>query len=556
MFDAKDFRLPQFRLLDLLLPFRKLIRLTTKNSMATTQIDPYDEFLYPNYSYPQTHADRLASLATVFGMTPVPVEHCRVLELACGDGANLLPMAYDLPGSQFLGIDRAAQPIARGAAMIETLQLRNLDLRQLDLMALPPDLGQFDYIIAHGLYSWVPPIVRDRILEICRSCLAPQGVAYISYSVYPGCHLREITRRMLLFHTRDVKDPRQRVAQGRALIKWVADAQTQSNAYSLFLREVRDSFASKNDGAIYHDDLAEVNAPVYLHQFITHAARHGLQFLSEAEYFDTQEYNFPPEVAQQLRLMAQQDIIGKEQYLDFLEGRSFRQTLLCHHEAKLDHSLRSDAVRQFHIRSQARPVSAEPDLKSEVIEEFRGPNECAITTSFPLAKAAMLHLGEIYPRSARFDDLLAQAYQLLGIPSPRETDSEEARALAEVILKTYGAGVLEFHLHVPTFTLIPGERPLASALARLQAQQGPITTSLLGNSVKFDDFLGRQLLVLLDGSRDRATLLKDFWTLIESTIQAGPEELAAADQAKLRQDLPQQLEQKLADLGRLGFLLA
>src|SRR5207249_5246121 len=152
------------------------------------------------------------------------------------------------------------------------------------------------------------------------------------------------------------------------------------------------------------------------------------------------------------------------------------------------------------------------------------------------------------------------AYQLLGVspqhpsraarvgtpPRERETDSEEARALAEVIFKTYGAGVVEFHLHVPTFTVTPGERPLASALARLQAQQGPITTSLLGNSVNFDDVLGRQLLVLLDGSRDRAGLLRDFWTLIESTIQAGPEEVTAAERAKLRQDLPQQVEEKLA----------
>src|SRR6266545_3188744 len=208
-----------------------------ENYMASPQIDPYDEFLYLNYAYPQTHPDRLASLATLFGMTPAPVENCRVLELACGDGANLLPMAFGLPNSRFVGIDRAVQPIAKGRAMIKALGLRNLDLRQLDLMALPRDLGQFDYIIAHGLYSWVPAAVRDRILEICRSCLAPQGVAYISYNVYPGWRVNEVMREMMLFHTKDVKHPRERVAQARALAKWVADAQTKSTAYSLLLRE-------------------------------------------------------------------------------------------------------------------------------------------------------------------------------------------------------------------------------------------------------------------------------------------------------------------------------
>jgi methyltransferase-like protein/SAM-dependent methyltransferase len=526
--------------------------------MATPQIDAYDEFFYPNYSYPQTHADRLGSLATLFGMTAAPAERCRVLELGCGDGANLLPMAFGLPESQFFGIDRAAQPIAKGARIIADLQLKNLELRQLDLLASPVSLGQFDYIIAHGVYSWVPAAVRDRILEICRSCLAPQGVAYISYNVYPGCHLREITRGMLLLHTRDVKDPHQRVDQSRALVKWIADAQTQANAYSLFLREVKDSFTNKNDGAIYHDDLADVNAPVYFHQFIAHAARHGLQFLSEAEYFDTQEYNFPVEVAQQLRLMSQDDIIGSEQYLDFLEGRSFRQTLLCHSEAKLDRSLRSDLVRQFHIRSQARPVSADPDLKSEAIEEFRGSKECSIATSFPLAKAAMLHLGTIYPRSARFNDLLAQAHELLGTAShSREADSEEAQTLAEVILKTYGAGVAEFRLHEPKFALIPGERPLASPLARLQAQQGSMITSLLYNSVKLDDLLGRKLLLLLDGTRDRSALLRDFSQIVEQSIQASSEANdPTVESETLLHTLADQLEEKLCELGRLGLLLA
>ena len=527
--------------------------------MVTLQVDAYDEFVYPNYAYPQTHPDRLASLARLFGMKPAPLENCRVLELGSGDGANLLPMALALPGSRFLGVDRAPQSIARGAAMIAVLQLNNLELKQLDLLAAPADLGQFDYIIAHGLYSWVPAAVQDRILEICRSCLAPQGVAYVSYNAYPGCHLREITREMALFHTKDVADPRQRVAQARALVKWVADAQTQSNAYHLFLREVHDRFAGKNDGAIYHDDLAEVNAPLYFHQFIKHAARYGLQFLSEAEYFDTQEYEFPPEVAQQLRLLAMQDVLAKEQYLDFLEGRSFRQTLLCHHEIEIDRTLRPERVRQFYIQSEARPLSAKVDVKSKTIEEFRGPKESVIATSLPLAKAAMLHLGRIYPRSARFDDLLAQAYQIMGAsPSANDTEANEAaQTLAELIVKTYGAGVVALHLHEPDFVLVPGERPLASPLARLQARQGAIVTSLLGITVKFEDFLARQLLVILDGTKDRGALLREFRRLIESNIQtsSGTNE-TIAEQERFLQTLPQQLEEKIAELGRLGFLLA
>ena len=110
----------------------------------------YDDVLYSSYAFSQTHPDRLATLATLFGMKPTPVTQCRVLELGCGDGSNLIPMAYGLPGSEFVGIDLAARPIATGQEMIETLGLKNITLWPLDVTKVTPDFGQFDYIIEIG----------------------------------------------------------------------------------------------------------------------------------------------------------------------------------------------------------------------------------------------------------------------------------------------------------------------------------------------------------------------------------------------------------------------
>src|SRR5471030_3018691 len=113
----------------------------------------YNEVQYPSAVYAQTHPDRLAMMATLYGMTPAPVEKCRVLELGCGDGWNLITMAYGLPGSEFTGIDLASEPISRGSALTTKVGMRNLSLREMDV-ADAADLGEFDYIIAHGLYSW------------------------------------------------------------------------------------------------------------------------------------------------------------------------------------------------------------------------------------------------------------------------------------------------------------------------------------------------------------------------------------------------------------------
>jgi cyclopropane fatty-acyl-phospholipid synthase-like methyltransferase len=154
----------------------------------------YDIVPYPTGSQVQTHPDRLATIATLFGMSPKPVEECRVLELACGNGGNLIPMAYALPRSTFVGIDLAAGAIDAGRTVIRRLELRNITLLQQDLRTLPSDFGTFDYIIAHGVYAWVAPPVQDWILAVCRGHLAPQGVAFVSYNAFPGSHLRIMVR--------------------------------------------------------------------------------------------------------------------------------------------------------------------------------------------------------------------------------------------------------------------------------------------------------------------------------------------------------------------------
>lgn len=547
-----------------------------EQNMSPAQPDAYDEVTYPNFAYPQTHPDRLASLATLFGMNPPPAERCRVLELACGNGGNLIPMAFTLPESQFVGIDRATQPILKGRSTIAALGLNNIELRQLDVNEAGSQLGRFDYIIAHGLYSWVPPDVRDQILNIFRSCLNPQGVGFLSYNTYPGCHLRRITRDVLLFHTRDAKNTQERVTQARALINWLADSQSGANAYQMFLSEARQNFDQKSDAAIYHDDLAEINSPVYLHQFVEHAAQHGLQFISEAEYFDVQYSQFPVNVCEQLRLLGEQDVLAKEQYLDFLEGRSFRQTLLAHHEIQLDRVIPPARVHNFYLRAEVRPLSANPDLGPEAVEEFRGKKESAIATSLGLGKAALLCLGETYPRSVGFDALLAQASSRINSSATAEgavpnhdanlliaqdrsqtIDPGDAAMLESLLLKAHGAGVIEMHLHDPTFTLEPGERPIANPLARLQAREGPIITTLLHNNIKLEDDLGRQLLLLLDGTRNRAELLEELRTIIASGFGTGSDDAQTADRKQnFLRTLPEELEEKLGLLGRLGLLLA
>ncbi|MGD0201915.1 MAG: class I SAM-dependent methyltransferase, partial [Bryobacteraceae bacterium] len=170
------------------------------------------------------------------GPEAAAAERCRVLELGCGDGANLIPMALALPEGRFLGIDLAAGHIRQGQALIGELGLTNIALRQLDVLELGDDAGEFDYLIAYGLYSWAPEAVREKTLDLARACLAPNGVAYINYNACPGARLRQALREMMLWVTRDAQDPGERARRAQAFLKDLASWPVAAGEYGAFLR--------------------------------------------------------------------------------------------------------------------------------------------------------------------------------------------------------------------------------------------------------------------------------------------------------------------------------
>ena len=408
----------------------------------------YDEIHYPSYTHAQTHPDQLATKAMFFGMTPAPVERCRVLELGCGDGTNLASMALGLPESEFVGIDLAASAIAQGQEMAQAVGLKNLSLRAGSVMDPGADFGQFDYIIAHGLYSWVPEAVREKILAICQTNLAPQGVAYVSYNAKPGGHIKQMFREMMLFHTKGFAEPRERVHQSIALVKFLAESQTKVESYRRLLQDELDQLLLRNENNIFHDELGEINAAFFFHDFCDEARRHGLQYLAEGDYVQMRDHNYPAPVREALRQLGK-NRVAREQYLDFLSGRRFRQTLLCRAELPLRFGFSPDTIARFHVACMARPVSSKPDLASDAPEKFAGEKDANMEVSLPLAKAALVVLAKIWPRALPFPELLAQARARLGRPPASELTDPETLAVFEMFMEIYAPGLASFHVSRP-----------------------------------------------------------------------------------------------------------
>lgn len=510
----------------------------------------YDQTLYPSYTHAQTHPDQLATKAALFGMTPRPVEQCRVLEMGCGDGTNLASFALGLPGSEFVGIDLAATPIQRGQEMARAIGLKNLSLHAGSVIEIGADFGQFDYIIAHGLYSWVPAPVREKVLAICQANLAPQGVAYVSYSANPGGHFKSMIREMMQFHTQGFADAREQVQQAIALIKFLAESQTKAEAYRKFLQEELEILLPRDPTNIFHDELSKDHTSFLFHEFCERAKQHELQYLAEADYVQMQDQTFPPQVREALSQLGR-NRVAREQYLDFLSFRRFRQTLLCHAAIPIKLGASPALAARFHVACAAKPNSPQLSLLPGVPEKFTGDKNSNFELRDPLTKAAFMILAETWPGTLSFTGLLAQARAKLGLPATPSFDAE-AKALFELVLQTYAPGLTTLHLCPPRFSRQVRERPVANPLARWQAQSTDRITNLCHAPVVLENASGRELLRLLDGTRDRSSLLRDMKPFIESGRQQAADDTIPASEAELMENL----ENTLAVFARCALLSA
>jgi len=451
----------------------------------------YDAVAYPGLVHAQTHPDRLATIAALFGMTPAPPGRCRVLEVGCGDGRNLLAMAAALPDSSFVGFDLAGQPIAAGQAMVQKLGLKNLTLSQLDLMAATPDIGRFDYVIAHGFYAWVPEPVQNRLLSLCRDVLAPDGVAYVSYNAYPGCHLRQMLRDMMQFHVRGVEEASTRIATAKDALGFLRRNLAAADYGPWVLGEM-EKLIEQDPGTLFHDTLGEVYRPISFLGFMEQAAGQELQYLGEAEFLEMNDEPFSAEAVEKLRAFGPDRLLEKEQLMDYLKVRSFRQTLLCRKSVTLRRSPATENLSPFHVSTRARASSSASTPSGTV--EYRTPRGATMATDNPAFQRLMDRLEKVWPGSLSFPEL---------------SEGLDPAVAAQLVIRLYGMAIVDLSPSAPRFVRKPGPTPAVSRLVRLQIERSPLVTNLLHADIKVDGALAKELVRRLDGSRTRRVLLQD-----------------------------------------------
>ncbi len=382
----------------------------------------YEAVPYVSRPFTFTNPLKLQTLGKLFGLNAPDACSCRVLEIGCGSAANILAMAASLPGSRFVGIDSSEAALVEGRAALAESKLTNVELLKLDIAEVGEGQGKFDYIVCHGVFSWISRELQNKVLEICRSLLTPEGVAYISYNTLPGWHPRLMIREMLVYHAEPFRDSEMYLDQARAMTTLLEKGLKDVDApLAVFMKNSLKQIREYPDWVLRHDVLEDINEPLFFHRFAEMLEPAGLQYLGDADLPKMVDVGFSEEVRRALRIIAE-DIIRFEQYLDFLWNRVFRRSLVCRKEVKLTRELAPSRVQECFLVSALKPAA----LSGEDVQRFENADGGTLETNDPFVVEALKILGAAWPESVSFSELFARAEAVLKDRLPLTAESREA----------------------------------------------------------------------------------------------------------------------------------
>lgn len=449
---------------------------------------------YNSKPFYYTHISHLEVVGLLHGLSPKASNNARVLELGCSDGGNLIPMSYEFPKSEFVGLDIDSVQIKKGQKIISDLNFQNLKLIDQDLSTYTTKEKQkFDYIIVHGLYSWVPPKVRDAILKLSADLLQENGLVYVSYNCALGSYYRDLIGDYVFYLTKSAKTLEDKVKIGRnALIKVSKILSASKDVKHIALANEINGLLSQPDWYLQHDLFAEDYKSFSLKEFTAEVTKAGLTYICDAQP-DLMSTKHISDVLFKDINLADLTKIDKEHMLDHLKLISFRRSILMKRQVRDVSEFNEQAIEKMHFWACIKAESAKPDLLSNAPETFHTPSGRKLTFNNPIQKNAMVLLSERYPNAISFDELHRLVIKLT------ENTANDKRILLESILAGFVADIIRLMPRKESYTSIVSEKPVASVLARYQISSGSFFVSSLRHEQEQLSNEGGFLIQKLDG---------------------------------------------------------
>jgi SAM-dependent methyltransferase/methyltransferase-like protein len=506
----------------------------------------YDAIPYISYPATSLQPSRLAALATLFGVPTPSVRTARTLEIGCASGGHLIPLAASFPEAQFVGIDVSQVQIDAGRSRVQRLGLNNIDLLCQSVTDLTRADGRFDYIICHGVYSWVPPTIRDAILRLCRQLLTPDGVAVISYNVLPGWRMFQVVRDCMMLHAGSETEITQRSARVHELFRLFQTLTPEKLTYGRIWRHEAQRMATRPDAYLAHELFEENSSPCTFSEFLAAAAEHQLTYLGETELHIMIPENIGAEAAQRIRELSNDEVKATEQYIDSITGRTFRQSLLVPVERarSIDRSMESARAAQCYWIC-GRGLQAAP---TQLVDEFTFVDSAGtVMTAHDRAVAQALRaLIERFPEVSRIDEIC-----------PTDAPEDGYQKTLTALMKMLSLGMLNLTTEPVGCAHRLAERPKAWFVCANDAASGePATATLRHENFRLEP-VARALLPLLDGTRDVGALTDNLFHLIHSGAMTVRDEngVSISEPARLRVVIGQSIGKCLSVLKNAAILV-
>ena len=514
-----------------------------------------------NESYPflQSHPAHLRTLANLFGIKEAAeISKAKVLELGCGSGGNLIPMAYEYPTATFVGVDASADKIALAQKQVKEIGLKNIEFKTVELKNIDKSFGSFDYIIAHNLFSLVNAKDQDAILDICKNSLTPNGVAYVGYNTLPGWNVVRSIRDMMRYHSEIFTETQDKATQSRLLVDFIKNATKDTNTpYATILQNEAAALANYTDNQLTEHLLDETNTQFYFNEFMAAAKKHNLQYLADANLASMYIGNLSEDVAARLAEIG--DIVRTEQYMDFIVNRRFRATLLCGENIQLKRDISFEDIKDFYLTMYVAPEKAlnEVDLnKSDETLTFAVYSlngQTTLSTSSAVMKAILYTFAESVTQLKVSELATSAATKLKGV-TVDQVKQEFAFNAGRLVL----SGYLNISAEPKKFVTNISEKPQISDVARTQASAPEMfwVTNMRHERYPLN-ILEKYMISLMDGKKTKTQIVD----ALTAHVKKGDLELRSNDQVVtdekvIKDQLDQFYDQAIAKFAPSALLVA
>ena len=317
----------------------------------------YDENPYISKTYYHTQPEKLKSNLRLLDFISPDLKNAKVLEIGCSFGGNIIPFALENPQADIVSIDLSSVQVDEGNRIIEYLGLENIRLIHQNVLDFDNKLGKFDYIICHGVFSWVNEEVQRGILNVIKNHLSENGSAILSYNTYPGWKNLEVARDVMLFRDEMLKNRGEQINESNA-VKYGRGAIEFLSQFSILNEKIKNGITGiteKDDYYILHEYFEENNQPLYLYNFNKMLLEHGLIHVVDSDLMKTFP-NISNEIEEKLTAECGNDNVAKEQYYDFLLDRQFRISIVTHEANKekinISKDVRITDLKEIDIRGK------------------------------------------------------------------------------------------------------------------------------------------------------------------------------------------------------------